>query len=184
MNPPPLLLVWYVNRVQPCLRWVPCLYMPSLDPWASLLVLDLDLAVASKSNYRQGNGGWRRLKAFETVLTHLARTSLPASWPPLDADYPLKERATVAVVIVASTLVDTANLPKSITDALEGVCYANDASARAVSALSLRSKEPRAVLLAAAFDPKIDLPALADALARLQSLAVQRFELLESPPSL
>ena len=156
--------------------------MSSPDPWASLLVLDLDLAVASKSNYRRGkSGAWRRLRAFEDALTHLARTALPSSWPPLAADRPLKERATVAVVIVASTLVDAANLPKSVTDALEGVCYANDASARAVAAFSLRSKAPRAVLLAAAFDPGISLSDLAEALARMQVLAVRRFELLESP---
>lgn len=87
----------------------------------------------------------------------------------------------MAVVIVASTLVDAANLPKSVTDALEGVCYTNDASARAVAAFSLRSRAPRAVLLAAAFDPGIGLSDLAEALARLQALAVRRFESLESP---
>jgi hypothetical protein len=158
--------------------------MSSTDPWASLLVLDLDLVVASKSNYRRGpSGTWRRLRAFEAALTHLARTALPASWPPLAADRPLKERPSVAVVIVASTLVDAANLPKSVTDALEGVCYTNDASARAVSAFSLRSKAPRAVLLAAAFDPCIDLSDLAKALASMQEIAVQRFKLLESSAS-
>lgn len=166
--------------MRPRLVWVPFLCMSSPDPWASLLVLDLDLAVASKSNYRSGkSGNWRRLRAFEDALTHLARTALPTTWPSLAADRPLKERATVAVVIVASTLLDAANLPKSVTDALEGVCYANDASARAVAAFSLRSKAPRAILFVAAFDPGIGLSDLAEATAHLQKLAVRRFESLE-----
>jgi len=145
-------------------------------PWLSLLALDLDLQVASKSNYRQGGpASWRRFRAFEDTLTRLARSSLPASWPDLGAPLSLAERPPVALVIVASTMLDAANLPKSITDALEGVCYVNDASARAISVLSVRSHTPRVSISAAAFDPLVSLEDLSMALRELQTLTVSRF---------
>jgi len=145
-------------------------------PWLSLLALDLDLQVASKSNYRQGGpASWRRFRAFEDALTRLARSSLPVSWPDLGASLPLAERPPVALVIVASTMLDAANLPKSITDALEGVCYMNDASARAISVLSVRSRTPKVSISVAALDPLVSLDDLSMALRELQTLTVSRF---------
>lgn len=145
------------------------------------MVFDLDFPVVSKSNHRHtaksaSTHAWRRTKAFEHALTMLARTNLPTSWPPLAPDLPVSQRPTVGLVIVASTMLDAANLPKSVCDALEGVCYANDASARAVSVLTLRSQTPRATIAVAAYAPDTDLSALAASQGDLQLLALERFQ--------
>lgn len=151
------------------------------------MVFDLDFPVVSKSNHRHTTNStsaraWRRTKAFEDGLTLLARTNLPHTWPGLAADLPVPSRPTVGLVIVASTMLDAANLPKSVCDALEGVCYANDASARAVSVLTLRSRTPRATIAVAAYAPDVDLSALASAQGDLQLLALHRFQASELEP--
>lgn len=155
------------------------------DPWVSLATITLDTPVVSKSNHRHRSaasgrsGEWRRFKAFEDALTFTARAALPSDWPDLAGDRPLQQRPVVAVVVYASTLLDAANLPKSITDGLEGVCFTNDASARVVSCVAVRSSRPAAVVVVAAFDPEASLETLTTATAALQRIAHDAFLALD-----
>lgn len=153
-------------------------------PWKSATVFTLTVPVVSKSNHRHSRAAssWGRFKGFEDAVTFESRTALPETWPDLAADRPLKERPTVVLVIVASTMIDASNLPKSIADALEGVCYINDASARATVSLAERSTVPHAVVAVAALAPDAPFDALVSAQSELTNHAVRWFR--ESlPPS-
>ena len=131
-------------------------------PWTAGVVFSLPTPVASKSNHRNGRSGkeWRRFKGFEEVVYYAARAALPANWPALAPEQPLARRPVVAIAIAASTRLDASNLSKSVADALEGVCYANDASARAVVSIAVRlsTDAPSDPMVgAAAFDPGVSL---------------------------
>ena len=122
----------------------------------ALLVIDADFGVASKSNYRQdrqGRARWKELSSFEQVLAATARAQRPNHWPELDSGVPLAQRPVFVASIVASTTLDAANVPKSVTDALEGVCYVDDAAVRFVSSCTRRKREPKFTLALAALSP-------------------------------
>lgn len=107
---------------------------------------DIDGPLLSKSNFRRSRsraqrGEWERQRSFEHDVAVLARAARPAKWPlGPRADSPIVERPSVVMVIGAHSLLDTANMAKSVTDALEGVLYWNDASIRHVSCVSTRGR--------------------------------------------
>jgi hypothetical protein len=146
-------------------------------PWLCAVAYVLDTPIVSKSNHRRSKGSnqWEKFRAFEEFVTFTTRSVLPATWPPLAADAPFSNRPVVCLSIVASTLLDTANLSKSVADALEGVCYHNDASARAVSSLSVRSSVPHVVVGIAALDAGATLDEISAAATKLQEASVQLF---------
>ncbi len=78
-------------------------------------------------------------------------------------------------MIIASTRIDAANLPKSVTDALEGVCYENDASACFVSCLAARSSTPAAAIALAAFPAQASKDDLFSVFEHLRDLATEIF---------
>jgi len=83
-----------------------------------------------------------------------ARLARPRNWPRGDGEIGVAERWGYAVLIVANTMIDTANMAKSITDALEGVLYLNDASVRACVSIGIRQRdEQRATILVGALKP-------------------------------
>lgn len=104
--------------------------------------VDLDFPLRSKSNYRRrpGERSWSVNRGFEDSVRYLGKAALPKGWVLGDAAASLADRPTVVMLIVATTLLDTANLAKSAADALEGVAYHNDASVRLVTCTSERSK--------------------------------------------
>lgn len=122
----------------------------------SAFFIDGDFALASKSNYRQDKkdrSRWRALVSFEEILSTTARSVRPDDWPVSDKTVPLAKRPVIAIALVASSVVDAANLPKSVTDALQGVCYPDDAAARFVAVCTRRRREPRFCLALAAVMP-------------------------------
>jgi hypothetical protein len=147
-------------------------------PWMCATVFTVSVPMASKSNHRRAprSSEWSRFRAFEDAVAIDARLALPSQWPALDADLGLAKRPVVCLAIAASTLLDATNLPKSVADALQGICYANDASARACSSIALRSSRSHAVVGVAALAPGVSLSALGSASTELLALTVERFE--------
>ena len=120
----------------------------------SSFVMNVEIASKSKSNHRHDkSSNWRSVKSFEGLLRANARAARPVDWPPLEPHLPLKERPLVVVGMVGATMLDAANLPKSVTDALEDVCCVTDASVRAVAALTQRTKKPVLSLALICCDP-------------------------------
>lgn len=145
------------------------------DPSAEwpICVLEIDGALHSKSNYRRTRASsrskdWATHRAFEDSLAILARESRPASWPMGDRDQPLNTRPDVVVLIAAQSLLDTANMAKSVTDALEEVLFYNDASVRFLTCTSTRSRSDQsATILVAALPAQSTLDDWALAANRL-----------------
>jgi len=155
----------------------------SAPTWLAAFAFTTTFPVVSKSNHRHttvpaASAAWRRFKSFESALALDARQSLPINWPSLAADLPLPRRPKVALCIIASTRIDAANLPKSVTDALEGVCYVNDASACLVSSLAIRSTTPAAVVAVAVFDADTAPEVMLADFPALQALAWNQFSTL------
>jgi Holliday junction resolvase RusA-like endonuclease len=122
----------------------------------STLRLDLDFPLRSKSNYRRrpSSSAWSKNREFEQTLALMARSKKPANWQVGLPDSPLKDRPTVIMVLVATSLLDTANLSKSVADALEHELYHNDASIRMLLSTSTRSShEQRATVLLGLLEP-------------------------------
>lgn len=120
----------------------------------SSFVMTVEIASKSKSNHRHDkSSNWRSLKSFEGLLRAHVRAARPADWPPLEPNTPLKERPLVVVGMVGATMLDAANLPKSVTDALEDVCCVTDASVRAVAASTQRTKKPILTIALICCDP-------------------------------
>jgi hypothetical protein len=143
----------------------------------SVLSFTADLVPVSKSNHRhdrEGKGSWGRFAGFEELIATHARQVKPASWPQLDKEVPLVRRPVAVVAIAASTTLDAANLPKSVTDGLEGVCFVSDASALAVLAVTRRSKSPGLCVVVASCSPSLRLlPVPERTLASVGSLALE-----------
>jgi hypothetical protein len=109
--------------------------------WATMRI-EMDFPLQSKSNYRRRakSSSWADNRAFEQAAAALARAARPAKWVLGSTEEPLKSRPTVVMVLLATSLLDTANLSKSVADAFEGVLYHNDASVRMVLSTSTRSR--------------------------------------------
>ena len=116
-------------------------------------VIELGSPLRSKSNYRRStsksrkSGEWTKHRAFEQELAIEARLARPADWPLGDPTGPLADRPVVVVLIAATTLLDTANMAKSVTDAIEGVLFHNDASVRHVACFSVRARTNQSVVI-------------------------------------
>lgn len=114
------------------------------SPWP-VIRIDLDHPITSKSNYRRRpkSSEWQRHNSFKLTLSAHARAVRPPEWDVGDPESALADRPTVVLVISAVTLLDTANLSKSVADAFEGALYVNDASIRMVVSTSVRSRSPQ-----------------------------------------
>ena len=116
-------------------------------------IIEMPSPIRSKSNYRRARtgtkrgGDWAQHRAFEDELALMARLARPQGWPLGDADLPVAQRPLVVVLIAARTLLDTANMAKSVTDALEGVLFVNDASVRHVACISVRSRNDQSTTI-------------------------------------
>lgn len=132
------------------------------------LLVDLPGRVRSKSNYRfDRRGGWAELRRFEEEVAWAARSALPDGWPSDDPD------VWFVMVILAGTALDTANLPKSITDALEDVVYPNDRQVRWISCSAL-PHPGGGVVAAAPVPPFSDLETMESEARRLFAAALGR----------
>lgn len=152
--------------------------MELFDPcWLSAFTFVPSMQVRSKSNYRRTarSNQWSQFRSFEDALAVDARLALPGSWPALASDLPLGQRPTVGLVVVAATTIDATNLSKSIADALEGVCYHNDASVRVSTSFAVRTRTPHAVVGLCALEPAAALSNLAAATTALSSAAIAEF---------
>jgi Holliday junction resolvase RusA-like endonuclease len=121
-----------------------------------MCVIELDRGLLSKSNFRRGgpSSEWRRQKGFEDEVALAAKLARPKGWPKDDGSVGVAERWGYVVLIVAHTMIDTANMAKSVTDALEGVLYFNDASVRACASVSMRGRaEQSATVIVGALAP-------------------------------
>jgi len=148
---------------------------------APVCVIELDGPLRSKSNYRRTKAGsaksadWARHREFEESLAVLARQARPIGWPLGQRDAALATRPEVVVLIVASSLLDTANMAKSVTDALEEVLFYNDASIRHIACVSTRSaKNQRASIYVTALEPGQPPAAHFAAANRLAELALAK----------
>lgn len=105
--------------------------------WDQAFYADLEVAAASKSNFRRGShregAAWAQLRDWEAGVGNLVRAALPAGWELGERGEALSSRPAVVGLVVATTLLDAANLSKSLADALEGVVYHTDASLRTVT---------------------------------------------------
>jgi Holliday junction resolvase RusA-like endonuclease len=122
----------------------------------SIMRLNLDFPLRSKSNFRRspGSGTWASHRDFEIAVGALARSARPKEWLLGEQDDPLKKRPVIVMVLQATTLLDTANLTKSLADALEGVLYHNDASVQMVLSTSQRARvNQTATVLLALLEP-------------------------------
>jgi hypothetical protein len=113
------------------------------EPWLQAFQVSVDLPFRSKSNFRRVSSSdrsdWARQRKFEDDLRLVVAASLPEGWETGTADEPLAKRPVVVAVICARTLLDAANLSKSVIDACEGLVYINDASVAAVTTLAERT---------------------------------------------
>jgi len=146
---------------------------------------ELPFPLRSKSNFRRGDARsaaqWRAEQSFRSDVATLCAAARPQGWDTGSLDVALSRRPCFAVVLVAASTLDTANLSKSVLDALEGVLYVNDAQVRFEAALSQRRREHQRAVLAAAQLPASSTSAeLAAAGTTLVTLAQQVWEELES----
>lgn len=115
-------------------------------PWDQAFCFPVDFEMRSKSNHRRyvsGKGGrdnWRSLQDFEKSLSLLARSARPSGWDMGEPERPLPERPMVVSFVFARSVLDAANLSKSVLDACEGVVFHNDASVRYCGTLGVRTR--------------------------------------------
>lgn len=115
--------------------------------------------VASKSNarrYRRGaadSSSDSRQQAFQDDVAVAARRFKPAWWQIGSPERAPAERPQVVCVVLARATIDAANLPKSVTDAVQGVLVHNDATVRAVLCTSLPRRTRRWCLVGFAQRP-------------------------------
>lgn len=144
--------------------------------------VELGFPLHSKSNFRRGGTGsatqWRAEQAFRAQVAAVVGAALPAGWEPGTLSVPVAQRPVIAVTIVACSRLDTANLAKSLLDALEGLVFANDAQVRAQCSISERTGEGRGLVAVARFAPGTELSALSAGAARLSAAAVEAFTTL------
>lgn len=159
--------------------------MPLLDgPWVQAFLVDLDLPIRSKSNFRRSRQAarsqWASLRDFESDLALLVRMAMPQGWETGQSSAPLPSRPVVVSSIVASTRLDPANLSKSVLDACQDLVFVNDASVKV--SLNAGTREhlgfAGGVLGFARLLPGTTLPQQVEACARLSALATARFEAL------
>lgn len=118
-------------------------------PWPDIapVVLTVDRP-KSKSNYssskrsKSSRDEWKAIRSFEMDLEARAVMERHEAWPVGCADLPVPKRPQVCAAIVASCMIDTGNLSKSVLDSFEGVLYDNDAQVRSLQEASVRSSAP------------------------------------------
>lgn len=105
---------------------------------------ELPFALVSKSNFRRSSDAtredWKRVQDFEAEVRRLGAKFRPPGWELGErAPAPVPSRPQVLCFMWGRTLLDAANLSKSILDALEGVLFHADSSARRVDQAVTRS---------------------------------------------
>jgi hypothetical protein len=105
-------------------------------------VVNLNVKLRSKSNFRIKKENWESYRKFEEYVAYSIKENLPSSWDLGDKELPIAKRPKVLVSIIAQTNVDNGNISKSILDSGEGVIYHNDASVVSSNSITIRgSKE-------------------------------------------
>jgi hypothetical protein len=152
-------------------------------PWDCAFWFEVPFALRSKSNFRrsrkESSSQWTSLSSFENSLVPLCRLHRPPSWQMGDSSVPVPARPQVVAFIYARTLLDTANLSKSVLDALETVAFHTDASVRHVACLGERVAKDQSGAVALA-----QLPAgssVADVLKAADALSHTCMAELSSP---
>lgn len=146
-------------------------------PWDQAFWCSLPFPLRSKSNFRRGgqrsSAQWQAEQRFRSDVANVVGAALPGGWDPGDAADPVARRPVMVVALVAASPLDTANLSKSVLDALEGLVFVNDAQVRAETAMSERRRGGQSAVLAAArLDPAATMDHLAAAAAALTAAAL------------
>lgn len=123
-------------------------------PWDQAFWFVVD-ALRSKSNHRvgdrrRGKSTWSGLAAFENELSATARQHRPRGWDAGDRDQSVAARPRMAVVVFGRSALDTANLDKSVLDALQGPLMVTDAQIAHVVEFSERTTAAPGGLIAVA----------------------------------
>lgn len=145
---------------------------PLEGPWEQAFFAEIPVEVRSKSNARRYNPKkvadrqrWRAYRSYEELVASFVSDALPEGWelgPPPPA--PVAQRPAVVSFIFARSLLDAANLSKSILDGLEGIVYWTDAAVRFSGSLGVRGRHGDSALVAfARLDPGAPPRALLDA---------------------
>lgn len=100
---------------------------PLSGPWLRGFWVELPFVARSKSNYRQGDAGWGSLASFEDAIAAIVAQHVPAGWELGSSLERVADRPVVVALVAARSVLDAANLSKSVLDALQGVCYVSDA---------------------------------------------------------
>ena len=169
------------------------LLVAELDgPWLSAFVFEVPYPVRSKSNARRyrTKTGTRRTQAeraaakaekqFTSQTRELARFARPGSWelgPPPPAS--VSQRPVVVSSVIAHTLLDATNVPKSLLDACEKVIYHTDATVRGASQLTVRADGAGALVGFAQLAPGADVISIQRASLELASTTTRHAHALE-----
>jgi hypothetical protein len=148
--------------------------------------------IRSKSNYRHAAaarraGSWSQLAGYADRVYLAARAARPVGWQPGSLADPVAARPRIVVFLYGRTLLDTANIDKSILDACEGplsrrgtrtsstgaAVMASDAQVAWLSEMAERTTHNPGVLIAfARLDPGVSPRVVADAGAALAASCV------------
>lgn len=128
-------------------------------PWVQAFWVEAELDLRSKSNFRRSHGSstgrkdWERLARFEDDLGLILRSALPADWDLGEEGAPVATRPPVVAAIIAASLVDVANYPKSVIDAAEKVVFHTDASVVFCASAGIRVRQPHLTVAFARLSP-------------------------------
>lgn len=145
-------------------------------PWLRAVWFSVDFPIRSKSNFRRYHGGqvadrerWKTFRQFEDSLGVLCRDALGAGWELGQRDQGVAKRPVVVAYIWARTMLDAANLSKSVLDAVEGLVFLNDASVAAVACAAERVRaDQRGLVAFAQLAPGASMHQVHEALGALQ----------------
>ena len=147
-------------------------------PWLSAFYLHIPFALKSKSNFRRSSNSkiWDQEKSFSRDISILAANARPSAWPLGDINDSLSQRPIIIATVFAVSTLDTANLSKSILDAMETVVYHNDAQVRCISAVSTRSRtNQQGGVAVAALHSESSLATIIEAAAKLTESSLPVF---------
>lgn len=164
--------------------------VPVDGPWNAGFCVALPFAVRSKSNarrFRQGSrpragDDWASFADFEARVGDVFAAAVPAAWDPGDPAAPVAARPVVVCFIAARTLLDSANISKSVVDAGQKVLYPTDTTVRATGDVTVRSRSRQHGHVGfAQLDAAATLPDIYQALSALGAHVVDRFTETDTP---
>lgn len=144
--------------------------------------VQIPFALKSKSNFRRFQKkavSWADHASFEDRLGLLVRAAAPDTWDKGDFDLPLKKRPVVVSFIVANTLLDAANLSKSVLDACQGSVFHNDASVLHSASAAIRTgKDVGGYLAFARLLPESSVDSMIEASYQLSKGVMEKAQIL------